>query len=463
MSEIKRPKINNNQKENKKPKLLNTHQNKRLLSIKIEEYFSKSNLKSLELSYEKKNSCMKELLFKFHIFYNSLTQIKSSLNIEKKNIKKYIISNKEVNSNKALLLITKKKISTFQIHKTKKNIKTTQEKYDNSKKTLKPMKSFTYKLKNDVLLNDIVLKTERSLNILEGNLKYQKTNENKNKNYIFTSQNKLRRIMGDSNINKSKKDFNEKKIKYNKIIKTTKIIGKEKYNNNKKIIFYGNNSDNNIKINRSINSIQLQRNSNNYIEGLNEKYIYVNFNQININIKNNNRKKNNSNNSNRTIKNLNISKEEPIFQINKNYKFKQRYTFQNENNNINTLNIINRIYTAEREKNSSVKEKTKKQNKNKFLLFFTDKNNYNILKIIYDFLYKNENLKDMNMIKNIIGPFREIYLNKCISEIENQLEKFEMKKKNNDIWNVMEKEVLIHKMNKINEFIQENNKKIANI
>ena len=91
-------------------------------------------------------------------------------------------------------------------------------------------------------------------------------------------------------------------------------------------------------------------------------------------------------------------------------------------------------------------------------MFFTDKNNYKILKKIYDFLYINEKITDKNNIKNIVGPFREIYLNKCISEIRNQLEKFELKKKNEDVWNIMEKEVLIHKMNKINGFIQDNSK-----
>ena len=89
---------------------MNTHQNKRLLSINIQEYFFKSNLKQLELSYEKKNSILKELLYKIHILYNSLIHIKPSLNINIANNKKYIISYKDDNSSEALVLINNKKL-----------------------------------------------------------------------------------------------------------------------------------------------------------------------------------------------------------------------------------------------------------------------------------------------------------------------------------------------------------------
>ena len=153
---------------------------------------------------------------------------------------------------------------------------------------------------------------------------------------------------------------------------------------------------------------------------------------------------------------------QPIY---KNIKFRL-YTFQNENNNINNKNIINKIFTIEsssffsRKYYTNIKEKKENHYRNNFFLFFSDKNNSKILKKIYDFLYINEKIKDKNNIKNIVGPFREIYLNKCISEIKNQLEQFEIKKKSFDVWNIMEKEVLLHKMNKINGFIQENNKKI---
>ena len=461
-------KINNNLGENKKPKLLNTYQNKRLLSFKIEKYFSQSNLKPLEISYENKNSTMKQLLFKFHILYNFLIYIKSPPNKDKKNIKKYLIPNKEKKSSQALFLDTKKKLSTKQINNIKNKVIKTQEKYEKNKKILKPIKSFTY-LKNDILINNRVLKTERSVNTLDDNSKYQQTNENKNKNYNFNSQNKLKKIMDDSNIIKSKNSFNEK-IKFNKykkIIKSTKIVDKNKYNNNK-ILFSADNSAHNIKTNKSTNLIQLKRNKNNNKTRLKEKYMNTNFKSlyqisININLQNQNEQSLYNNNSYKAKNNLNLSKEETTHKINKNYKFKHRYTFQNENNNLNKKDNINKIYTKESSTDFSRDYKTnfkEKNNKNQFLSFFTDKNNYKILTKIYDFLYINEKIKNKNNFKNIIGPFREIYLNKCLGEIKDRLEKFELKKKNDDVWNIMEKEVLIHKMNKINEFIQDNNKEI---
>ena len=321
-------KINNNLGENKKPKLLNTYQNKRLLSFKIEEYFSKSNLKPLELSYENKNSTMKQLLFKFHILYNSLIHIKSSSNKGNENIKKYLIPNKDKKSSQALFLNTKKKLSTNQINNIKNKVIKNQEKYEKNKKALKPIKSFTY-LKNDILLNNRVLKTERSLNTLDDNSKCQQTNENKNKNYNFNSQNKLKKIMGDSTIIKSKNNFNEKKNKFNKykkIIKSTKIVNKNKYNNNK-ILFSADNSVHNIKINKSTNLIQLKINENNNKTRLKEKYMNTNFKllnkiSINIDLKNQNEQSLYNNNSYKAKTNLNLSKEETTHKTNKNYKFK---------------------------------------------------------------------------------------------------------------------------------------------
>ena len=82
------------------------------------------------------------------------------------------------------------------------------------------------------------------------------------------------------------------------------------------------------------------------------------------------------------------------------------------------------------------------------------------MKRIYDFLFINEKIKDgkNNNIKNIKGPLRDIYLKKCLSTVKMQVEKFEKKRvKKDDIWTIMEKEVLIHKLNKINEFIENNN------
>ena len=61
----------------KKSKLLNTNQNKILLSIQIENFFNKSNLNSIELSYNKKVLDMKNLFYSFHHLYNSLNQYKS--------------------------------------------------------------------------------------------------------------------------------------------------------------------------------------------------------------------------------------------------------------------------------------------------------------------------------------------------------------------------------------------------
>ncbi len=96
-------------------------------------------------------------------------------------------------------------------------------------------------------------------------------------------------------------------------------------------------------------------------------------------------------------------------------------------------------------------------------MFFTQNKNYNILQKIYNFLYINEDVKKgkNNYLKNIFGPFRDIYLNKCLSLIEKQKDKSDNKKnkKPDDIWSIMEKEILEHKRNKIKKYI-ENNKKI---
>ena len=97
---------------------------------------------------------------------------------------------------------------------------------------------------------------------------------------------------------------------------------------------------------------------------------------------------------------------------------------------------------------------------NKLCMFFSDKKHYEILQKIYDFLHKNENIREggNNSIKNIKGPFRDIYLSKCLSLINEEYNKFEMKKKNkNDISTIMEKEIIVHKLNKINGFIRDNN------
>ena len=89
--------------------------------------------------------------------------------------------------------------------------------------------------------------------------------------------------MVDKKSNKPKNIFIGKKIKFNKykIIFKSAIVDKEKYNGNKKNIFTGNNSDNNIKINRNRNLIHLKRNSNNYISRLNKKYMKENFKSSN--------------------------------------------------------------------------------------------------------------------------------------------------------------------------------------
>ena len=107
------------------------------------------------------------------------------------------------------------------------------------------------------------------------------------------------------------------------------------------------------------------------------------------------------------------------------------------------------------------KRKNKIKNPNKFLTFFLDYNNLNALKKLYDFLYLNENLKiSNNIFKNFIGPLRDIYLNKCLKEVNSKIEKIadELIIKKDDISLIMEREIFLHKYHKIKEFIDENNK-----
>ena len=73
-------------------------------------------------------------------------------------------------------------------------------------------------------------------------------------------------------------------------------------------------------------------------------------------------------------------------------------------------------------------------------------------------MYINEKIKNGkdNNIKNIKGPLRDIYLNKS-KHHKKKVDKLAKKRKKFDVWSIMEKEVLIHKLNKINEFIENNN------
>lgn len=124
---------------------------------------------------------------------------------------------------------------------------------------------------------------------------------------------------------------------------------------------------------------------------------------------------------------------------------------------------ITRLF-VEDAKNLVLFRKDKRKNKitksNKFFMFLLDYKNLNSLKKLYDFLYLNENLKNGNIFKNFKGPLRNIYLNKCLKEINHKIEKIEdeLKIKKDDVSLMMEREIVLHKYHKIKDFINENDK-----
>ena len=497
----------------------NSNQDKKLLSIKIEKYFTKSNLNSLEKSNEKKMKEIKELLFNFHILYNSFNKIISSQNNKKKeHIKKYQDSNSIQNSYQQLYLIVKKsKDNNRQSIENSKNlnlfhdIKNEEKKEINIQK-IKAIKSFTRNFNNNKIIKDningintgYIIKSKmksKKINVKIINLDYRHNSKNSNK----------RRTVGDKNsFTKSNDTFNEGKIKTlgkrkfnyqnnneNSKINITNIISDTNNKYKKSLSYFGSSSENNNKSNshsstskikttyyktinknkyneistrRSLNSINKNSNINLTIDNKNSFY---HDNTSHFTIKEN---KNKTSNNNKALTNLNKSKEEEIFHritINKNYKFEQRLTFKNKKTKNNNI-INNMLYDKEKlndfhlKMNSDIlftKEKRIRQLKksNIFFMFFTQNKNYNILQNIYNFLYINEDVKKgkNNYLKNIFGPFRDIYLNKCLSLIEKQKDKSDYKKnkKADDIWSIMEKEILEHKRNKIKKYL-ENNKKI---
>ena len=485
MIEEKKNIIYKNLIENKKTKLLNTNKNRRLLFIQIEKFFQKSNLYSLELSYENKISNMKELLLKFHILYKSLENIKSSVNKENEN-ELNIFLNKDIIPNKTINFIIKKDnfINNQLNIKSNGNIKNIEGKIEENKK-IKTIKSYINKAKK--ISNEKILKTEYFLNFFDKpkfKRKTEKGNIQKNRNKLLslTSKNMLRKTFGECNNIKSIIIFNEEKIKDNKYIKAikNKFLSKEnyKYNYNNKYMLSQSRDENHIKKNRSLQILKL-KNFNKKIYNINtlrKKNTIQNIkssNKIALNLTNDFENKYNI--DNKVKKRLRKEKEEDMIpKINNSFRFEHKFTFQNKIEKINNINIINNSvhrkesYSDYIWKNNSnllfTKEKRKKQiiKNNIFFKFFIDENNYKILHNIYDFLYLNEKIKDgkINKFRNIKGPLRDIYLNKCISMIKKQLEKFKAKKnKKDDIWTIMEKEVLAHKLSKINEFIQNNNNK----
>ena len=508
--------INNNISKNNMS-YFNSNQDKKLLSIKIEKYFAKSNLNSLEKSNEKKMQEIKELLLSFHILYNSFDKIISFQNNKRKeHIKKYVVSNPIQNSYQKLYLIVKKSKDNnkLSIENSKhlnlfNGIKNEEKKDFKSIQKIKAIKSFTSDINNNKIIKDSINVANTDYLIKE-KMKSKKANVkilNLDYRHNLKNSNKRRTVVDRNSYTKSNDIFNENKIKnlgkkkfyYQNNNENSKInisnINKNKYK--KSLSYFGSSTENNNKSNsysstskikttcyktinknknkeisteRSLNSINKISKINLTIDNKNSFYHDNNFVTTHFTIK---EKKNKTCKNNKTLANLNNSKEEDIFHriiINKNYKFEQRLTFKNrQKKNINKVN--NRIYDKERindfhlKMNSDIlftKEKRIIQLKknNIFFMFFTQSKNYNILQNIYNFLYINEDVKKgkTNYLKNIFGPFRDIYLNKCLSFIEKQKDKSDDKKnkKADDIWSIMEKEILEHKRNKIKKYIENN-------
>ena len=499
-----------------------SNQDKKLLSIKIEKYFTKSNLNSLEKSNEKKMKEIKELLFNFHILYNSFNKMISIQNNKKKeNVKKYVSSNPIQNPYQKLYLIVKKsKDNNKQSIENSKNINVNNDIINEEKNLknilkIKGIKSFTSDINNNKIIKDNINDTNKGYLIKE-KMKSKKTNiKIINLDYSHNLKNSIKRknVVDRNSYIKSNDIFNESKIKtlgkrkinYQNNNENAKInitnINRDTNNKYKKSFsYFGSSTENNNKSNsrsstskikttcsktinknkhkevsteRSLNSMNKKSKINLTIDNKNSFYHDNNFVTSRFTIK---EKKNKTCNNNKALTNLNNSKEEDIFHrisINKNYKFEQRFTFKNKlKKNINIIN--NKIYDKERlndfhlKMNSDIlftKEKRSRQLKknNIFFMFFTQNKNYNILQKIYNFLYINEDVKKgkNNYLKNIFGPFRDIYLNKCLSLIEKQKNKSDDKinKKADDIWSIMEKEILDHKRNKIQKYIENNKNK----
>lgn len=460
---------------NKKQKLLNTNKNKRLISLHIENFFLKSNLNSLELSYNNKISNMKNLLLNFHILYNSLNQIKSSLNKEKSNTKKSNISNNIINSNQKSYLVIKKQNSNVQLNKIYNRI--AEENNNKNDITIKKIKSYKNSMndKNNYSLNENILKTDLSENIFNEKSKIKKITENKcikdkkYKIYNFSSYNQLRKTIVNSNAIKNKliKDKNHHSIYY-------KIKYNEK-NPPKKLFISDSFIEKNFKINNTSSNI-IKHNKISIKNKNGPKHLIRNFNSLNIKslslLTDFNNKLYKEKNSKIKLNSSHQKKEVKNNVITKSFiEDKNKYSFQNKSKkiylDIMNTKIISQGYSFDCEwKNISnnflVNEEDNKliKKNNKIFMFFIEPKNYEILQKIYDFLYKNENIRegDKNILKNIKGPFRDIYLNKCLSLINGEYNKFEMKKKNqSDIWTIMQKEILIHQLSKINGFIRDNN------
>jgi len=511
--------INNNFRKNNKTHF-NSNQDKKLLSIQIEKYFAKSNLNSLEKSNENKMKEIKELLLNFHILYNSFNKLISFQNNKKKDhTKKYLVSNPIQNSYQQLYLIVKKnKDNNKHSSDNSKNIYLFSDTKNEEKKDfknfqkIKAIKSFTSDINNNKIIKDNIndptahltkekMKSKK-INVKILNLDYRNEMKSSKKRKTVVDRNSNNKSNGIFNENKmkilGKKKFNYQNNNENSKISITNINPNNKYK--KSLASFGNSFENNNKSNsrssiskvkttcyktinknkykeisteRSLNSINKIGKVNLTVDNKNSFYHDNNFVTSRFTIK----EKNKSSNNNKTLNNLNNinnSKEDGIFHrisINKNYKFQQRLTFKNkQKKNINN----NRIYDKDKlhdfhmKMNSNIlftKEKRNRQLKknNIFFMFFTGNKNYSILQKIYNFLYINEDVRKgkNNYLKNIFGPFRDIYLNKCLSLIEKQKDKSNDKKdkKADDIWSIMEKEVLEHKTNKIKKYI-ENNKKM---
>ena len=328
-------------------KLLNTNQNKRLISIKIEEFFNKSKLKSIESSYEEKVSNMKNLLYSFHFLYNSLNHYKSLIDKENENIKKYIISSKDKNPNELVFYVIKKKsVTNRKINKNVKTIKKAEEKFEKINKEIKTMKSYINKIKNDndILINEKILKTEQSINIFEDKIKIKKIGGRKE---LENNKKKLYNLIPNNKIQKTREEIYDNNSKFY-LNKYKKFINEENNNNNyKNIMTISDSNKKYIKINSSANITKLKNIKNNFSSKnrLRDKYKKRNFkslNKISLSLNIALEHKNYHSNRRKIKIRLNMAKEEEItHKVSKSYKFEHRYTFQNKYKYIN--NIDNKL------------------------------------------------------------------------------------------------------------------------
>ena len=490
--------INNNSFSNKNKNLVTSNQNRKNLSTKIEKYFSKSNLKSLEISYEKKIIEVKDLLMKFHLLYNSLNKIQTYMNKEN-SIKNINLINSEKNHKEKILLINKKSI---EINKKSSNNNinvlngTKKEKINYNKNNSINNSNKRFKIKSFKKIN-LLVNNINTNHYLSEKLKLKKISQKKSvrdinyKKYNMTSRKNLniKKKNSSNYIIQLKVIFNDYKTKNFNRKKSPKSKSNKKDKNTqlkKRLEYSLKASKNTIDLNQKNFSKTISKNSNKNFKNNKNTYFKINkklkldkIRPINLTYENKNFSSENilrfTRSNYKDICTINISNQNMIgnkLTKSKENKFEQRYTLRNNNIKLKNKSLKNsklfkkiKISSFNIKNDSNIlftKEKRNKKLKNNIcFLFLTDNKNYDILKKIYNYLYIDENIKKgyNNYLRNIKGPLRDIYLNKCLSETKKQLDKYEDKniEKDDDIWTIMEKEILMNKLNKINKYIEYNN------